>query len=415
MIIKNFKSLATTETRKHALEIINAGIEAVLIAPSIRKQISLQKGILKIQNTKWNLSKYQNVYVVGAGKAASDSAFEIEKILGKRITSGLVIDTKSRILKKIKVVKGTHPLPSEVNVKATHQIIDILKSSTSSDLVINLISGGGSALLCAPRIDLDKQIEVSKLLLKRGATIQEINTIRKHISYIKGGQMASYTKAQIITLIVSDVLTNDIQVIASGPTARDSTTSADARRIQTKYRLPKLDFVETPKEKPSNVTNILLITNISSVNAMKHKAQSLGYKTRILSTQLKGEARDVGKKLAQSIKKGQAIIAAGETTVTVKGHGKGGRNQELVLGALEYIKKGAIIGCSTDGVDFITEAAGGIADEQTKEHARKSNLRTSLFLKNNDSYNFLRKVNGIISTGKTGTNVADLMIALGDE
>lgn len=413
MIIKNFRQLATSKIRKDALEIINSGLEAALIGPSMKSQIRLSNNLLKIQNKSWNLNKYKRIIVIGAGKASSEMAFYLEEILESRISEGIVIDTKSTKLSKIKSVKGTHPLPSKVNVKATNDIIRMLKSASSKDLVINLISGGGSALLCAPRIGLDKQIEITRLLLKRGATIQEINTIRKHVSLVKGGQLASYTKAQIITLIVSDVLDNKLEIIASGPTVRDSTSIADAKRIQKKYRLPELEFIETPKHKLENVTNILLITNVLSTKAMAQRAEALGYKTRVLTTQLQGESRNVGKMLAKSIKSGYALIAAGETTVHVKGHGKGGRNQELVLGAVEYIKKGVIISCSTDGVDFITEAAGAIADENTKEDAKRLNLDTSKFLKNNDSYNFLKKVNGIISTGKTGTNVADLMLALG--
>lgn len=413
MIVKNFKSLSTSAMRKCALEIINAGIEAALVVPAMTKQIKISNNMMNIQKHKWDLSGYEKIYVVGAGKASGDMALAMQKILGKRITKGIVIDTKTRNLKKIKVIKGTHPLPSQANVKATHDIINLIKQASKNDLIINLISGGGSALLCAPRINLDKQIEISKMLLARGATIQEINTIRKHISYVKGGQLALYSGAEMITLIVSDVLTNDLNVIASGPTVKDPTTKSDAERISTKYKLPELDFIETPKKNSKSITNILLITNISSVEAMKAKAKSLGYKTKVLSTQLKGEAREIGLKLAKSIKPQTALIAAGETTVHVHGNGKGGRNQELALAASEYIKHGVVISCASDGVDFITRAAGGIVDENTKLNAEKKKLNTNKYLKSNDSYNFLKQVNGIIITGKTGTNVADLMLALG--
>lgn len=415
MIIKNFRSLATTRTRKDALEIINAGLESALIKNVMRKNVSVVKSRLDIQNRSWNLASYRNVYVVGAGKAAADMAEMVEKIVGKRITRGIVIDTRNKSLSRIIVVKGTHPVSSIVNIKATHNIMNLLKECTTDDLVICLISGGGSALMDAPRISLEQQMHVNKLLLKKGATIQEINTVRKHISYVKGGQLGALAApATMITLIISDVMTNDLEVIASGPTVRDSTTVKDAERVRKKYSLPALNFTETPKTRLANVINILLATNASAAEAMQKKARVLGYRAQIVTTQLKGEARDVGKKLASFVKPGKALIFAGETTVHVRGNGKGGRNQETVLGAIEYLKKGTVVSCSTDGVDFITDAAGGIADETTKFKAAENKLHVSSFLKNNDSYTFLKKVNGIVVTGKTGTNIGDLMLALGN-
>ena len=254
---------------------------------------------------------------------------------------------------------------------------------------------------------------MNKLLLKSGATIQEINTIRKHISKVKGGQLVQNTKATIISLIMSDVITNKLDSIASGPTVPDTTTIYDAQRIQRKYNLPELPFIETPKKHFPNVTNVLLITNVPAAEAMRQKAKELGYNSKILTTQLSGEAREIGKKLAILSKKGTAIIATGETTVTIRGKGKGGRNQEVVLSASMFIKNGVVVSCSSDGVDFITEAAGGIVDENTNEQGKKLGLDQGKFLDNNDSYNFLKKVNGVIVTGKTHTNVGDLFLVLG--
>ena len=176
-----------------------------------------------------------------------------------------------------------------------------------------------------------------------------------------------------------------------------------------------MPFIETPKEKPKKVANILLVTNVYAAEAMKKEAIKLGYKSNILTTQLKGEARLIGVKLAKLVKSNCALIATGETTVNVKGNGMGGRNQELVLAASNFIKKGVIISCSSDGVDFISQAGGAIADKNTKELAKKYDLNPNEFLKNNDSYNFLKKVNGIIVTGKTGTNVGDLFLVLGEK
>lgn len=413
MIITNARSLATTQTRRHALEIVNAGLESVLTKPLMHKQIKVSGNMLTIGAHRWNLSHYERILVVGAGKAAADMAASIESIFGRRITGGIVIDTRAHKLSRIKVVKGTHPLTSHVNVKATEDIMELLESATERDLVLCLISGGGSALMDAPRIPLSKQIEINKLLLKRGATIQEINTVRKHISFVKGGQLAELVyPATVITLMISDVITNDMSVIASGPTVPDATRVSDAIRVQKKYRLPELPFIETPKHTRGHVSNILLATNVLAANAMKSKAHSLGYHTRVLTTCLNGEAREVGKRLARMIRPGVACIAAGETTVTVRGKGMGGRNQELTLAASQFIvKPGVVLSCSSDGVDFITQAAGGIVDERTKE----TKLDIDTFLDNNDSYHALSKINGIIKTGKTGTNVGDVMLALGSK
>ncbi len=414
MIIHNFKQLGTTKTRRDALAIVNAGIEAVLPKPSMHKQIVISGNVLSIQGHHWNLSKYKRIFVVGAGKAAADMAEGLEEILGKRISEGVVIDTRARKLSKIKVVKGTHPLTSAINVQTSEKIIEILKKSKKEDIIFCLISGGGSALMDSPRIPLKKQIALNKKLLESGATIQEMNTIRKHISNVKGGQLATHAgQATVISLIMSDVITNELSVIASGPTVPDSTTISDANRIQRKYNLPDLPFIETPKKEFPNVTNVLLITNVPAAKAMQTKAKMLGYKTNILSTQLKGEAKLVGKKLALLAKGKTAIIAAGETTVKLKGKGKGGRNQEVALAASMFLKEGAVISCSSDGVDFITEAGGGIVDENSKREAKKLGLNQNNFLKDNDSYNFLRRVNGIIVTRKTGTNVGDLFLVLG--
>lgn len=416
MIIKNFKTLATTKTRKDALEIINYGIESVLTKPLMHKEIKISNNILKIKENKWDLSKYKKILVIGAGKASADMAESIEKIFKKRITDGIVIDTQKRYLSKIKIIKGTHPLPSQINIEATKKIIGLLEESDKNTLILNLISGGGSALMLSPRISLEKQIKVNKMLFKGGATIQEINTIRKHISNIKGGQLARLApKSTIITLIISDVITNKLDVIASGPTVKDPTTINDAKRIQKKYSLPSLSFVETPKENLSNVKNILLITNVPAVIAMGEKARRLGYKTKILTTQLHGESKEVAKKLAKMLKPKTALIAAGETTVKVTGKGKGGRNQEFVLSASRFIKKGVIVSCSSDGVDFIKEAAGGIVDEKTKNLAKEKKLDIDKFLNNNDSYNLLKKTNSIIKTGKTGQNIGDLILVLRDK
>lgn len=414
MIIQNFKDLATTQTRRHALEILNAGIEAVLTKPAMYRQISISKNMLHIQKHTWDLSCYKRILVVGAGKASSDMARALEEILGKRITQGIVIDTQKKKLSTIRVIQGTHPLPSLTNIEATKQIIDLLNTATKEDLVFCLMSGGGSSLLEDPIIPLDQLIQINKELLHRGSTIQEINTVRKHLSRIKGGQLAQLTApATLITLVVSDVITNDLAVIASGPTVLDKTTVKDAEHIRQKYLLPVLPFIETPKQLSNNSKHIILLSNILAAEAMKKKAKTLGYRANILTTQMHGEATKNGSELAQKVKPRQALIAVGESTVTVRGKGKGGRNQELALSAMLHLKEGVLISCASDGVDFITDAAGGIVDEKTKELANKKKINIQKYLQNNDSFHALKKLNSLIITGKTGTNVCDFVVVLG--
>lgn len=412
MIIRNFKALATTRERRDALAILNAGIKAVLVRPALRTQIHRTGNVLAIQNHHWNLSHYERIFVIGAGKASLDAARVLNELLGTRVTQGIMIDTRAARFSRITVLKGTHPLLSSVNVVATKKILELVERATEEDLILAVFSGGGSALFEMPRISLAHYTRLTRLLLERGATIKEINTIRKHLSFVKGGQLAQRSKAPIVTLLVSDVLSNDPSIIASGPTTPDKTFVRDALRIQKKYNLSSLPFVETPKKKLPSVSTSFLITNVSAVDSMVRKAKDLGYKPKILGTHVQGEARVIGKRLAQSIHPGMAIIGSGETTVTVKGNGKGGRNQELVLGALTALKQGVVASCASDGVDFITEAAGGLVDVHTQETALKNGLDVRSFLEDNDSYHFLKKTNGLIVTGKTGTNVGDVMVAL---
>jgi len=418
MIINNFSELATTDTRRDALEIINAGIEASLTKNAM-KQITLEGNVLKIKDQEFDLAQFENIYVIGGGKAAADMAEEIEKILGDKITKGIITDVVSKELKRIEVVKGNHPTPSQTNVDACKRMVEIVKNASEKDLIINLISGGGSAILAYPRGTLEERIEMNHALLTKGTDIYQTNTVRKHISKIKGGQLSEISyPATLISLIFSDVLGNDLSVIASGCTVKDNSTLEDAKKIIEDFGLPKMEestFKETPKDESvfSKTHNILLLDNSVAVEAMKNKAEELGYIREVLGLELSGEAKEIGKEMAEKIKPGVAMIAAGETTVTVTGHGKGGRNQELALGAIgNYRFPGCIISAGTDGIDN-TEAAGAISDEKTKEETEKLGLNPEEFLQNNDAFNFFSKLNDLIMTGPTGTNVADIMLALG--
>lgn len=412
MIIKNFKRLATSRERKLALLIAEAGLQAIKTDNVIRKNVKLSYNTLKINGKNYNLNKYKRIFVIGAGKASYSTAKEIEKILGKKITNGVVIDISPGKLKRIKVVRGDHPVTSKKNLIATKKMIDVVSNLNKEDIVICLISGGASALLSYPAIPLSEMIRLNKRLLKCGADIKEMNSVRKHVSRVKGGNLAKIVyPAKLVSIIFSDVVGNDLSTIASGPTVKDNTSVNDAEKIIRKYKLGSVRLFETPKNTKyfRNVDNLLLLSNKVAVDAMAEKARRLGLDAMKYSTSIHGEARLVGKKIAGMVRLRTAFIAAGETTVTVRGHGgKGGRNQELVLSAIEHAK-GTMIAIGSDGMDN-TDAAGAIIDRNSAKKAARLKLNTKDYLKNNDSYHFFKKMRDLIFTGPTGSNVSDLIV-----
>jgi len=311
-------------------------------------------------------------------------------LLGNKIDNGVVISTKKIKLKKIKVIKGTHPMPSLKNIKGTKKIVDLLKKLNKDDLVICLVSGGGSALLCCPKINFKGYLKIINKKFASGIDINKLNKIRKKLSLVKGGKLAKLTKAKIISLIFSDVVGDDLSTIASGPTV--------GKNIE-------------------NVKNILLLNNQVALETMKKKAIAFGFKPIIYSNKIKGEARFVGKKLLKILKnkKTNCLLFAGETTVTVKGKGKGGRNMELCLGAIEEISKFkncCLVAIGSDGRDGPTDAAGAIVDCDSFKKAKKLKLDYKKYLENNDSYHFFKKMGCLVKTGLTGSNVADLGVII---
>lgn len=421
-LIKNFKSLAKSAMRRDALAMLEAGIKAVDPRRSILRAVKRRGDFIFFGNKKINLKNFDHIYVIAIGKAAGQASVGLEKILGPKITGGIALDIKKTKLKYIKSIVGTHPMPSEQNMRATGEIIAMLKNLDSRDLVLAVISGGGSSLLCWPyELKCDDLSAISRALMQKGATIEELNIVRKHLSEIQGGQFARLVHpATLIGMIFSDVPGDDIGLVASGPTVRDTSTVTDAAKILTKYKvlkvcsLPDCDLKETPKDEIyfKKVFNFLVASNKEAVSAMVGEARKRGWKTRVLGTKIVGEARDVGRMMAASPVKSEAVIAAGETTVTILGRGAGGRNQELALGALDYLDYDALVAsAASDGVDN-GPAAGAIADKITKDKARALGISPKKYLAKNDSFAFFKKTGDGISTGITGTNVSDLMIAL---
>lgn len=421
-LIRNNRTLAITPLRRDALAILESGLAAVDTRDAVRRTLTLQDHALSIGRHRVDLRSIRNIYVIAVGKAALDASRELERILGKRIRDGVALDLKSGSLRRMSSRAGTHPFPSLPNMKATGEIIGLLKHVNEHDLVIAVISGGGSTLLCWPTeltcADLTVMI---KTLMHRGATIDEMNTIRKHTSDILGGQLVALAApARVVGLIFSDVPGDDIACVASGPTVLDNTTVSDAKRILEKYdllracKLPFCNLRETPKDSKlfRHVTNVMAASGSNAVDAMRNEAVRRGYRVRILSKELTGEARDVGRRMARGIRPGEALLACGETTVTIRGHGKGGRNQELALGALADLPEdGLVISCASDGIDN-TPAAGAIADNTVRQRAKMLRMDPTAFLERNDSFSFFRRASGQILTGQTGRNVSDVMIGL---
>lgn len=444
-LISNAASPIDRKARKLALQALEEALKAADPKRIIKSMVKLENSAFIVQDKSFNLKKFKNIYVIGGGKAGGFMAEALEEILGKRITNGaLNIPYNSGEYKttRIKLQRASHPVPDETGVKATKNMMEVAAKAKKDDMVICLISGGGSSLMPLPRegVSLQDKREVTELLLKSGATINEINTVRKHISAVKGGWLAKQAyPATVINLILSDVIGDPLDFIASGPTVPDSTTFQDAIQILKKYGLwdkipvsirqvllngEKGLIPETPKARDEvfkKVYSFVLGNNRLASKTAQNMLKNFGLNTLLLTSRLEGEARHVGTILSSiaheiatsgnPIPKPAGIIAGGETTVTVVGNGIGGRNQEIALSAALKIcgMKGVVVASlSTDGIDGPTDAAGAIADGQTLNRAQKIGLRPTELLNNNDSYTFFSKLNDLIFTGLTGTNVNDI-------
>jgi len=432
------------ERRERALAILSAALARVDPVVAVRRYLSLEGDSLYVSGRTCDLSRFRHIYVVGAGKASGAMAQALEEILGDRLTVGMVNVKYGYILptQRIRLQEAGHPLPDERGVAGTEEIAALLRQAEEDDLVICLISGGGSALLTSPQegISLEEVKRLTEALLRCGATINEINAVRKHISQVKGGQLARLAHpASLITLILSDVVGDPLDVIASGPTVPDTSTFADAWAVLERYGLfdqipPSIvrhlelgkagQVEETPKEGDAafeRTYNLIIGNNRQAALAAVEKAQGLGFKALLLTTHLEGEAREMAKVLAALAKEvvqyGEPVlppaclVLGGETTVTVKGDGLGGRNQEMALAsalAIEGMEDVLILCAATDGSDGPTDAAGAIAEGDTVARARELGLDGRAYLVNNDSYHFFQALNDLIITGPTNTNVNDL-------
>ena len=427
-IIKNIDLLSTTSLRKDALTLASVGYDVINTRAVIHEAVTINENTLTVSGKTYPLSSQQKIWVVGAGKCAIEGAAALEDILEDRLAGGVVIDVSDSThclpLRKIECFIGTHPYPSEKNEQATRRIVGVLSSLTKDDIVIEIVSGGGSTLLCLPNdaMTCDDEAEAFKELTDAGATITDLDTIRKHISMARGGWLAyAAYPARLVGLIFSDVPGNDISVISSGPTVKDTTTTVDAERIIDTYKLhafSKEALIETPKEDYyfAYVQNTLLVTNERALARMKYEAEMLGYTARIVTDKYSGEARDMAKEVQDELTKalpGSVLLYGGESTVTLGEHsGKGGRNLEMALAGLSHIGENEIIiPFSTDGHDN-TDYAGAVCDILTKEHAKRNRLLTKTYLQEHRSYDFFTNTKDALITGYTGSNVSDIILAL---
>ena len=422
-----------TKHHKIALRLFREAVRAADPELAVISQVNLEGGILRAGGSRYALSKFQSIHIVGAGKASAKMARAMEKILGPKLTGGVVNVPDGAVLKlrKVELRQAGHPLPDERGEVGARAIAEIASNADKNDLIVAVISGGASALLPlpGPGISLDLKKQITRQLLASGATIHEMNAVRKHISGIKGGHLARLAyPATVLTLVLSDVIGDDLDVIGSGPTVADSKTCDDALRILLKYGIGAPPLTETPKPGDpefAKVQNVIVGSNRLSVDAAALLARELGYHPLVLSTTIDGETREVARMhaaIAREVaeynrpsRKPACILSGGETTVTLRGQGKGGRNQEFVLAAaiaLDGAKDISVFSAGTDGIDGPTDAAGAFVDQQIWDRAHTLGLDARDFLNENNAYWFFEKAGGLLKTGPTGTNVMDIRILL---
>lgn len=439
--------------RKALHDIFHAALAAVDPFHALLKAATIEQNQLRISGKRYDLAAYSRISVIGAGKATARMAQAIESLLGGRITSGLILVKEGHTvpLAIIEQVEAAHPVPDEAGYMGTQRILQLLHRGDENSLVLCLLSGGASSLLVAPveGITLHDKQTTTRLLLSAGATIDELNAVRKHLSRVKGGRLAQTAfPAQLVTLILSDVIGDPLDVIASGPTAPDGSTFDEACAVIEKYGLQEAlpsnvmqhlqhgrdgQVAETMKRNaPCFATsqNVIIGSNRQALEAAKQFSKQLEFATKIVSDVQQGEARKVAHHMAQTVRNAltemqtgerRCLLYGGETTVTVRGHGKGGRNQELALAfaiEIDGMRGVSLLSAGTDGSDGPTDAAGAIVDGGTATRARLHGLEPLHYLDSNDSWTFFQRLDAAsgaschFKTGPTGTNVMDMQIVL---
>jgi glycerate 2-kinase len=424
---------ASKAQRRHALQIFRAALEAADPERAVLTHLGCDGRTLIAGKKRYPLSRFDRIQVIGAGKASAAMARGVEKLLARRISGGIinVPDGTTSTLHRIQLNPSGHPIPDARGADGAKRMLEIATAAGPRDLLICVISGGASALLPAPTppLTLEDKQTITRQLLASGATIHEMNVVRKHLSDIKGGQLARAAfPATVLTLLLSDVVGDDPEVIGSGPTVPDPSTVEDAIRIVRHNQIRATSVLhETPKPGDpefAHAHHVIVGSNRQAIAAASSKARELGYRPLVLSTTITGETRDVASMHAaiareilstgRPVRRPVCILSGGETTVTLRGSGQGGRNQEFVLAAVLALNSlpVTILSAGTDGIDGPTDAAGALADASTLPRAAALGLDPASFLDNNDSYHFFQPLEALIKTGPTGTNVMDVRVLL---
>lgn len=400
-------------------EIYQKALTSVMPKNVIQKSLTYDGDILQIEDARFDLSRYKNVFVFGSGKASIEMAKAMQALLKERIYKTIVVSNYHENLEEIEIIQSTHPLPSQKSIDAADVLIESFESMHSDDFFIYLLSGGSSALIEKPLqgVSLEAFKESTQVLLHSGLTIDEINTIRKQISQIKGGGLVSKTKAKGVVLVVSDVIGDDLQAIGSAPLLANKSTLKEAREIINKYNILHLlpqsvqDIIQSSQTKRAHIPllpHFIISSNMIALNEAKKVAINLGFDVKIITDSLAGDVKEVADFIINCAKeeKEQLLLFGGEATVEVKGDGKGGRNQELCLWILKQKRDFMFLSAGTDGIDGNSDAAGAIVS--------KSDYHDSIdtYLLNNDSYHYLKKQKSLLITGESGTNVMDIMIVM---
>lgn len=443
--------MAGTESklRRDALKILRASLAASDAGNAVREHLRVDSRHLRAGSVRLALNNFDRIFLVSAGKAAVEMAVVVEKILGGRLAGGIAVTKHGHLTaqcRRVRAMEAGHPIPDAKGLAAADTIRELLTDLNRRDLLLVAISGGASALLSSPAapITLRAKQKTTDLLLRAGATIGQLNAVRKHLSTLKGGQLAAAAyPATIVSMLLSDVIGDPLDVIGSGPTAPDPTTFADAITILDRFglvdRVPSSvrghlehgaahKLQETPKPGDAifkNVYNIVVGSNRLALDAAFRQAKALGYRSLILASTMQGETREVARVHAEILREVTAsgnpirppacILSGGETTVTVRGTGKGGRNQEFALtaaAAIQGLPNTLVLSAGTDGTDGPTDAAGAIATGSTLNRARRMGLDANEYLSRNDSYTFFSALGDLVKTGPTGTNVMDVHVLL---
>jgi len=432
------------ERRKLARRIFQSAVESVLPARLIRGAVELNGDKLRVLDSHHSLRPDQQVHIFGSGKASVGMAKSLLSLLGEKVAGGIIVTSQAADddLSPLLVLQGSHPVPDERSIRGAEHLLHGLSQLQQDDFFIYLLSGGSSALVEKPShsITLAEMQETTKLLLHNSVPIQKVNAVRKHLSLVKGGRLGQSTKASGVVLVISDVINDDLSAIGSGPLYYDPTTFSDCREILKSAAIwetisPNVRSViergaigeipETPKKQSETIKHYLLGTNRIALDQARQTAEESGMKSYILTSSLAGEAREVAKvlvALARNISRNHepfqppaCLLCGGETTVTVHGSGRGGRNQELALAALAEIGRQdniLLLSGGTDGIDGNSSAAGAIADSDFYLAGERLGLSIAHFLKDNNSNGYFRAVGGLLETGQTGTNVMDITLLI---